>query len=66
MVHRHPTDAERQQMRDLVDAIGAAEVLRVIGSIIANDHPDLSLGQQAKETVFKVAKDLSTFRETAK
>lgn len=55
MNHRHPTDAERQQIRQLVTDIGPVEVLRLLGQIIANDHPTSYLGDDCRRSLFKEA-----------
>ena len=52
MNHRHPTDAERQQIRKLVDDIGPVEVLRVLGQIIAHDHPSVDQGDEIRRNIF--------------
>jgi hypothetical protein len=60
MNYRHPSYAERQQIRQLCDNIGAVEVLRVIGNIIQNDHPDLTTGQEVRAALWAVAKQLDS------
>jgi hypothetical protein len=56
MNHRHPTDAERQQIRKLVDDIGPVEALRLLAQIVAHDHPDLETGTLIREDIMKSAK----------
>lgn len=60
MNDRHLTDAEKQILRVLADQAGYPEVLRTLGQMIANDHPDLHLGTDLRSMVNKVASDVKT------
>jgi hypothetical protein len=60
MNYRQPSVSERKQIRLLCHDIGAVEVLRVIGNIIQNDHPDLTTGQEVRAALWAVAKQLDS------
>jgi hypothetical protein len=50
----HPTTEQRQAMRTLVDDIGIAEALSLMGSIIAHDHPDMHCGTEHRTAIFRI------------
>jgi hypothetical protein len=55
---RHPSREDRDVIRGLADRIDADELIRVIGSIIAHDHPDADAGTAIRARLNKIATDL--------
>ena len=62
MNYRHATQPERKAIRELCDNVGPVEILRVIGSIISNDHPDITMGQAYARKLLAIASELNADR----
>jgi hypothetical protein len=56
MNQRPWTDHEIQQLRELVDNLGLAEVLFGLANMVATDHPDFSTGVVIRDDIAKSAK----------
>lgn len=54
---RHLTQEEKMLLRKLVDEAGAAEVLRVVGVMVAHDTY-AAKGQEWRAKIFKVALEI--------
>jgi hypothetical protein len=58
MNRRHPTETERQIVRILVTDIGAVELIRLIGQMIANDGVQVEIATAYRSALMKVAREL--------
>lgn len=56
MNHRHPSRQEQTDIAELFDKIGAVELLRVIGALVRDRHPDLTKAQDYNAELLRVAK----------
>lgn len=59
MNYRHPSETERRAIANLCESIGAVEVLRTIANLIANDHPDVSAGNDYRTSINMIANTLA-------
>ena len=60
---RHLNEGERAIIRKIADETGAVELLRTVGSIIANDHPDGHKGSEYRSRIMKIALELQTEKD---
>jgi hypothetical protein len=55
MKRAHLTDQEKSLIRATFDEVGPAELLRLIGQLIANDHDDTHAGDKLRSELCKIA-----------
>ena len=54
----HINSVDKAVVRELITRHGAAEVLRTISQIVANDHDDLHFGSEIRSQINAIAKRL--------
>ncbi len=58
MIDRHLTADERKNLKALMDKCGFAEVLRVVGQYVSNEHPDFEVGNALRRKVCNLAGEI--------
>ena len=60
---RHLNPAERQEIARIADECGLPELLRLVGQIVANTHPDLDQATEMRNQLCLIAKKLDGPRD---
>ncbi len=61
---RHLTLDEKRIVRELVNDTGVVELLRLLATIVGNDHPDLFRGNRHKTDLLLLANSIDRDRAT--
>jgi hypothetical protein len=56
---QHLTSKDQATLREMANRVDPEEMLRTIGTIIANDHPDLHSGTAFRRKLFLLALELT-------
>lgn len=59
MNYRHLTQAEKTTVQAIAEDAGVVELLRLIGSIVAHNHFDITQGDKIRSEIFKIAKTIN-------